>query len=234
MGRRAGRTTLTAKGPGPGLVATWQVRVIAAGLKLSTTRVGLPLARRYSLKASFADETGTPIGPATGVTWTSDNPAVAPVAEDGTVSTAGYGHARVTATAPGGKHAGRGGRDARVAVAGGRHRPVLGDGGHRGIVGCPRDTRRRPDRRPRLVGEAGLEAVASRERQAHPRRRQLQTRGDHPDLPRRDEPRAGTLRRQRRPPGPPPHQRSGRGVKGRERRIRHGPADRRDRKSTRL
>src|SRR5216117_3517827 len=105
MGRRAGRTTLTAKGPGPGLVATWQVRVIAAGLKLSTTRVGLPLARRYSLKASFADETGTPIGPATGVTWTSDNPAVAAVAEDGTVSTAGYGHARVTATAPGGKHA---------------------------------------------------------------------------------------------------------------------------------
>jgi len=104
-GRRAGKTTLTAKGPGPGLVATWQVRVIAAGLKLSTTRVGLPLARRYSLKASFADETGTPIGPATGVTWTSDNPAVAAVAEDGTVSTAGYGHARVTATAPGGKHA---------------------------------------------------------------------------------------------------------------------------------
>src|SRR5207249_5920862 len=101
----AGKTTLTAKGPGPGLVATWQVRVIAAGLKLSTTRVGLPLARRYSLKASFADETGTPIGPATGVTWTSDNPAVAAVAEDGTVSTAGYGHARVTATAPGGKHA---------------------------------------------------------------------------------------------------------------------------------
>src|SRR5438876_1014753 len=80
MGRRAGKTTLTAKGPGPGLVATWQVRVIAAGLKLSTTRVGLPLARRYSLKASFADETGTPIGPATGVTWTSDNPAVAAVA----------------------------------------------------------------------------------------------------------------------------------------------------------
>src|SRR2546430_12171089 len=53
----------------------------------------------------FRSETGTPIGPATGVTWTSDNPAVAAVAEDGTVSTAGYGHARVTATAPGGKHA---------------------------------------------------------------------------------------------------------------------------------
>src|SRR3989454_8122346 len=42
--------------------------------------------------------------------------------------------------------AGRGGRDARVAVAGGRHRPVLGDGGHRGIVGCPRDTDRKSTR----------------------------------------------------------------------------------------
>jgi len=105
MGKRAGRTTLTAKGPGTGLVATWQIRVIAAGLKLSASRIGLPLARRYTLKASFADETGTPIGAATGVTWASDNPSVAAVAEDGTVSTAGYGHTRITATAPGGKHA---------------------------------------------------------------------------------------------------------------------------------
>src|SRR5207247_6669736 len=69
MGRRAGRTTLTAKGPGPGLVAAWRVRVIAAGLKLSTTRVGLPLARRYSLQASFAHAQGQPTGPATGGTW---------------------------------------------------------------------------------------------------------------------------------------------------------------------
>src|SRR5437667_8999935 len=96
MGRRAGRTTLTAKGPGPGLVATWQVRVIAAGLKLSTTRVGLPLARRYSLKASFADETGTPIGPATGVTWTSDTPAEAAVPQAGPVSTSGLSDVHVT------------------------------------------------------------------------------------------------------------------------------------------
>src|SRR6185436_17928243 len=79
-GKRAGKTTLVVKGPGPGLTVTWQIRVIAAGLKLSTARLGLPLNRRYPLKASFADE-------------------------DGNVSTVSYGHARITATAPGGRRA---------------------------------------------------------------------------------------------------------------------------------
>src|SRR5437870_9724942 len=49
-GKRAGKTTLVVKGPGPGLVVTWQIRVIAAGLKLSAARLGLPLNRRYPLK----------------------------------------------------------------------------------------------------------------------------------------------------------------------------------------
>jgi len=104
-GKRAGKTTLVVKGPGPGLLVTWQIRVIAAGLKLSAARLGLPLNRRYPLKANFADEAGVIIGPATGVTWTSDNPQLVAVAEDGTLSTAAYGHARVTATAPGGRRA---------------------------------------------------------------------------------------------------------------------------------
>src|SRR5436309_13466522 len=104
-GRRAGKTTLVVKGPGPGLVVTWQIRVIAAGLKISAARLGLPLNRRYTLKANFADEAGVVIGPATGVTWASDNPPVVAVAEDGTVSTASYGHAHITATAPGGRRA---------------------------------------------------------------------------------------------------------------------------------
>jgi len=104
-GRKAGKTQLVVKGPGLGLAYTWSIRVIAAGLKLSATRLGLPLNRRSGLRASFADETGTVIGPATGVTFASDNPQTVAVAEDGTITAAGYGHARVTASAPGGKHA---------------------------------------------------------------------------------------------------------------------------------
>ncbi len=104
-GKKTGRTTLAVKGPGAGLVVTWQVRVIAAGLKLSSARAGLPLGRRLPLKASFADETGAVIGPATGVTWSSDNTPVASVGDDGTVSAVAYGHARITAGGPGGRRA---------------------------------------------------------------------------------------------------------------------------------
>jgi Tol biopolymer transport system component len=104
-GKKAGRTTLTVKGPRAGLVVTWQVRVIAAALRLSAARAGLSLGRRLPLKASFADETGSVIEPATGVTWASDNPAVASVGEDGTISAVTYGHARITASGPGGRHA---------------------------------------------------------------------------------------------------------------------------------
>jgi len=104
-GKKAGKTTLTVRGPGQGLAVTWTVRVIAANLKLSASRVGLASNRRYPVKANFADEAGAVIGPATGVTWASDNPQVAGVGDDGTVSAAGYGHARITATAPGGRRA---------------------------------------------------------------------------------------------------------------------------------
>jgi uncharacterized protein YjdB len=104
-GKKAGKTTLTARAPGPALFATWEIRVIAAGLKLSATRLGLTMNKRYGLRASFADEAGAVIGPATGVTWGSDNPQVAAVGEDGTVSAVAYGHARISATAPGGKRA---------------------------------------------------------------------------------------------------------------------------------
>jgi len=104
-GKKAGKTTLTVRGPGQGLAVTWTIRVIAGNLKLSAGRIGLALNRRYPVKANFADEAGAVIGPATGVTWASDNPQVAGVGDDGTVSAVGYGHARITATAPGGRRA---------------------------------------------------------------------------------------------------------------------------------
>src|SRR2546426_281527 len=65
-GKRAGKTTLTVRGPGQGLAVTWTVRVIAANLKLSASRLGLALNRRYPVKANFADEAGPVVRPGDG------------------------------------------------------------------------------------------------------------------------------------------------------------------------
>jgi len=104
-GKRAGTTQLVVKGPGPGLSVTWTLRVLAAGVKLSAVRLGLPLNRRYPIRGNYVDEAGAVIGSAGGLTWAADNPQVATVSDDGTITAAGYGHGRVTATAPGGRRA---------------------------------------------------------------------------------------------------------------------------------
>ncbi len=103
-GKRIGRTQITVRGPGPNpLTASWNVSVIAGSVKLASTRFALAQNGRRTLKTSFTDDTGAVLGPATGLSWSSDAPGVASVAEDGTVTGTGFGHARVTATAPGGK-----------------------------------------------------------------------------------------------------------------------------------
>jgi dipeptidyl aminopeptidase/acylaminoacyl peptidase len=105
-GRRVGRTELALRGPGPApLHAAWNVSVIAGSVKLPKARLGLARNARMTLKASFTDDSGAVLGPASGLAWSSDSPSVASVLEDGTITGAGYGRARVTATAPGGKSA---------------------------------------------------------------------------------------------------------------------------------
>jgi len=104
-GRAVGKTQLTVRGPGTGLVVTWNVSVIAGSVKFLQPRVGIGLTQRHTLRASYADDQGKVLGPASNLTWASDNAQIAAVGEDGTVSGAGYGHAKVTATAPGGKTA---------------------------------------------------------------------------------------------------------------------------------
>ena len=102
-GRSVGRTQLTARGPASGLTVTWNVSVVAGSVKLVQPRVGIGLNQRQTLRANYADDQGAVIGPAARLAWSTDNPQVATVGEDGTVAGTGYGHARVTATAPGGR-----------------------------------------------------------------------------------------------------------------------------------
>ena len=104
-GRAVGKTQLTARAPGSGLAVTWNVSVIAGSVRFTQPRVGIGLNQRHRLTANYADDQGNVLGPASNLTWSIDNPQIATVGEDGTVAGAGYGHAKVTATAPGGKTA---------------------------------------------------------------------------------------------------------------------------------
>src|SRR3989449_334878 len=104
-GRAVGKTQLTVRGPGTGLSVSWSVSVIAGSVRFAQPRVGIGLNQRHTLRANYADDQGNVLGPAANLTWTSDSPQIASVGEDGTVAGAAYGHAKVTATAPGGKTA---------------------------------------------------------------------------------------------------------------------------------
>ena len=104
-GRALGKTQLTVRGPGTGLAVAWNINVIAGSVKFAQPRVGIGLTQRRALRANYADDQGNILGPATNLSWNSDSPQIATVGEDGTVAGTGYGHAKVTATAPGGKTA---------------------------------------------------------------------------------------------------------------------------------
>jgi Tol biopolymer transport system component len=54
------------------------------------------------LRGNYLGSDGAILGPAINVTWVSDRPEVATIADDGTVTGVGYGRARIVATAPGG------------------------------------------------------------------------------------------------------------------------------------
>ena len=104
-GNTVGKTQLTVRGPGSGLAVTWNISVIAGSVKFAQPRVGVGLNQRHTLRPNYADDQGAVIGPASNLTWTTDNAQVATVGEDGSVTGVGYGHARITAAAPGGKTA---------------------------------------------------------------------------------------------------------------------------------
>ncbi len=102
-GKRIGRTRLTVQGPGRGLEAGWTVDVVAGGLGLTPVRFGLFPGGRRSIVASFVNDRGESLGPATGVQYTSLNPAIASVDNQGNVQGVSGGHAAVVGTTPWGK-----------------------------------------------------------------------------------------------------------------------------------
>lgn len=102
-GRSIGKTQLTVRGPAAGLSVSWNINVIAASVRFNEPRIGIGLNQHRTLRGTWLDDQSNALGPASNLAWVSDNPQVAPVGEDGTVSGVGYGHANITATAPGGK-----------------------------------------------------------------------------------------------------------------------------------
>lgn len=94
-GRALGATTLLARPAGPGLEVTWQIEVIAGGLRVAPERAGFAVGESIPLQASFTTQDGTPVGPAQGVQWTTENANVVSVDGDGRITGTGPGHARV-------------------------------------------------------------------------------------------------------------------------------------------
>ena len=99
IGKKIGRTTITVRAPG-NLEKTWPVQVVSAGLVLDIRRLGLRLGERATLKASFSDEAGNPLAPATSVGWTSSDPTVVRVDANGNLMPGALGSANVIATTP--------------------------------------------------------------------------------------------------------------------------------------
>ncbi len=98
-GKAIGATTLIARAAG-GMEATWNVKVVAAGLVLDHTRVGLSLDEQVTFSPSFADSAGNPLSPATDVTWSSSDEGVAQVSSAGTVTPVSRGRSEIVASTP--------------------------------------------------------------------------------------------------------------------------------------
>lgn len=81
------------------ITRSWRIRVVAGGLAVSRTRVGLGIGERFPMTVQLLDDRRQPIGPATGLTWTSSNDSVARFV-DGHIQGLAVGRARLTARTP--------------------------------------------------------------------------------------------------------------------------------------
>jgi Tol biopolymer transport system component/uncharacterized protein YjdB len=99
-GKSLGETELKVRAPGEGLEATWQIKVIEGGLALEREELTLSRNEQRPIQASFTDETGAPVSAASGVTWTSSDPSVVEVSDEGVLSAKGFGTAQVFVSTP--------------------------------------------------------------------------------------------------------------------------------------
>lgn len=99
-GSAIGETELHLVGP-PGIPeVTWQIDVIAGGLLADPRRFGIGVGETLAVEVTFTDQAGTPVGPATSVTWVSSDTNVASVTASGVVTGTGVGTAAVIAATP--------------------------------------------------------------------------------------------------------------------------------------
>lgn len=102
-GLRIGETSVAVAAPAgrdSTLTKRWRIRVVAGGLAVSHARLGLGVGEQVPIAVQLLDDQRRPIGPATGITWTSSSDSVAQ-ARDGQIAGVHLGHATLTAHATG-------------------------------------------------------------------------------------------------------------------------------------
>ncbi len=100
-GLRVGETSVSVSAPAgrdSTITKRWRIRVVAGGLAVSHARVGLGVGEQVPIAVQLLDDQRHPIGPATGLTWTSSIDSVAQV-RDGQIGGVHLGHATLTAHA---------------------------------------------------------------------------------------------------------------------------------------
>ncbi len=100
--RRPGTTTVTfaARGFVP---KGWTIEVLPGSVTLSRTRFSLQPGERTTLAATFVDDQGKAVAPATGLEWVTSNAAVARVSPDGAIEAVTPGRAIISARPRGGQ-----------------------------------------------------------------------------------------------------------------------------------
>jgi Tol biopolymer transport system component len=96
LGKATGSTTLTVRLSGFEPVV-WTVDVIPGIIGLERSRLGLVAGERGGLAATLRDAAGKPMGPATGLEWSSSRPEIARVSGDGVIDGLRPGRATVIA-----------------------------------------------------------------------------------------------------------------------------------------